>query len=187
MLLIATLYDPGNAATGHPVSSYQMVTCWSGGQLFRPRRYRVGAISRNGEVSMRRMVGASPGYGLERDLIETFVERSRCHLDPVSRSIDLTTAPEAEVDRATGRIIAEHRGGRAAIDVDAAIGVRVSEVGAGEAIRLRHRKSILQHHDVANAEGVARVGAADGNPNIAWAVPLACRAMSCLVMILGNT
>src|SRR5262249_45288530 len=44
------MYDPGNAATGHPASSYQMVTCWSDGQLFRPPRcrYRVGAISRNG-------------------------------------------------------------------------------------------------------------------------------------------
>jgi hypothetical protein len=28
---------------------------------------------------MRSHVGASPAHGRERDLIETFVERSRCH------------------------------------------------------------------------------------------------------------
>jgi len=50
--------------------------------------------------------------------------------------------------------------------------VRVGEIGTGEAIGLGHGKSVLEHHDVADAEGVARVGAADGNPNIAWAVPL---------------
>src|SRR5262249_31911647 len=40
------MYDPGNAATGHPASSYQMVTCWSDGQLFRPPRCRYRALVR---------------------------------------------------------------------------------------------------------------------------------------------
>src|SRR5215471_1829604 len=46
-----TLYtNSGKAAIGHPASSYQMVPCWSDGQLFRPPRcrYSVGAISPNG-------------------------------------------------------------------------------------------------------------------------------------------
>ena len=93
-------------------------------------------------------------------------------LDPVARAVDLAAAPEAEVDRAAGGIVAEHRRGRAAIDVDAAIGMRVDEVGAGEAVRLRHRKAVLQHHDVADAEAVARVGAADGDAEVARAVAL---------------
>ena len=48
--IIDTIAPRGPAAIGHPASSYQMVPCWSDGQLFRPPRcrYRVGAISRNG-------------------------------------------------------------------------------------------------------------------------------------------
>jgi hypothetical protein len=93
-------------------------------------------------------------------------------LNPVSRAIDLITTPEAEIDRAAGRIVAEHRRGGAAIDVDPTIGVRVGEIGAGETVRLGHRKSVLEHDDIADPERVARVRATDRNADVARAVSL---------------
>src|SRR5262249_56596276 len=66
-------------------------------------------------------------------------------LNSVSGAVDLVTTPQPEIDRTAGRIVAEHRRSGAAVDVDAAIGMGVDEIGAGEAVRLRHRKSILQH------------------------------------------
>jgi hypothetical protein len=48
----------------------------------------------------------------------------------------------------------------------------VSEIGAGETVGLGHRESVLQHHDIADAEAVAGVGAADGDPDIARSVAL---------------
>ena len=77
-----------------------------------------------------------------------------------------------EIDRPAGRIVAEHRRGGATIDLDPAVGVRVGKIGAGETIRLGHRKSVLQHHDIANAEAVAGVGAANGDSDIARPVAL---------------
>src|SRR5262249_58106468 len=113
-----------------------------------------------------RLLGSPADDGVVVQVSETAA------LDAVSRAVDLITAPKAEIDRAAGGIVAEHRRRRAAIDVDAAIGMRIEEIGAGEAVRLRHRESILQHHDVADAEAVACVGPADGNPDVARAVAL---------------
>jgi hypothetical protein len=93
-------------------------------------------------------------------------------LESVSRAVDLIAAPQTEIDRAAGRVIAEHRRRRPAVDVDGSIGVRVDEVGAGEAVRLRHRKPVLEHHDIAHAESVAGIRAADRNADVARAVSL---------------
>jgi hypothetical protein len=48
----------------------------------------------------------------------------------------------------------------------------IEEVGAREAVRLRHRKPVLEHHDVADAECIACVRAPDGNADVARAVSL---------------
>src|SRR5262245_28740394 len=93
-------------------------------------------------------------------------------LGAVSRAVDLTPAPKAEIDRAAGGIVAEHRRSGAAVDVDAAVGMWVGEIGAGEAVWLCHRKSVLEHHDIADSESIACVGAADGDANVARTVPL---------------
>src|SRR5262245_27207082 len=84
-------------------------------------------------------------------------------LNPISRAIDLITTPEAKIDCAAGRIIAEHRRGGAAIDVDGTIGVRIGEIGAGETVWLRHRKSILERKQEPRLEEILENGRAFGS------------------------
>jgi hypothetical protein len=93
-------------------------------------------------------------------------------LATVPCAIDVAAAPEAEIDRAAGRVIAEHRRGRAAIDVGAAIGMRIHQIRSRKAVRLGDGEAVLQHHDVADAEAVPRIRAADGNADVARAVAL---------------
>ena len=90
----------------------------------------------------------------------------------VEHAVDLAAMPYSEIDRPAGSIVAEHRGGGAAINLDPAVGMWVGQVGAGETVGLGHRESVLEHHDIADAEAVAGVGATDGDPDIARSVAL---------------
>jgi len=85
---------------------------------------------------------------------------------------DRASRAGVEVDGAAGRIIAEHRRGGPAEDVDRAVGVRVRQIGARQTVRLGHRKSVFEHLDIADAEAVSGVRAAYRYPDIARSVAL---------------
>ncbi|CUS45334.1 hypothetical protein MGWOODY_Smn2184 [hydrothermal vent metagenome] len=75
-------------------------------------------------------------------------------------TVDVTSAPGAEIGRAAQRIIAVARRRRTPHHVDRAIGMRIGKVEARQAIRLGDGEIILEHLDVACAETVAGVGTA---------------------------
>src|SRR5215467_2691384 len=50
--------------------------------------------------------------------------------------------------------------------------MRVNKIAARQSVGLRDRKSIFQNNDIANAETIARIGAANGDSHVAGAVAL---------------
>ena len=78
--------------------------------------------------------------------------------------------PGIELHRPAGGVVAVERRRRTLDHVDARIGVRIGEVGPGEAVRLGHREVVLEDLDVADAEGLPRVRAADRDRLVAGAV-----------------
>ncbi len=87
-------------------------------------------------------------------------------------TVDITAAAGAEIDRAPERVVAVARRRRPANHVDSAIGVRIGEVEARQAVGLGYREVVLEHLDVARTEAVARVGPANRQPDVARAVAL---------------
>src|SRR4051794_36308755 len=50
--------------------------------------------------------------------------------------------------------------------------MRINQVAARQAVRLRHRKAVVEDHEVADAKAVPGVGSANRDAEIAWAVTL---------------
>ena len=106
----------------------------------------------DGDVDVARLLA-------DRGEIVEIAEGAELHA--IFDAVDLLAGAGAEIDGAAIGEIAEQGRGRAAIDVDAGVGVRVGEVGARQAVGLGDRETVLQHDDVAHAEAVARGGTAD--------------------------
>ena len=107
-------------------------------------------------------------------------------VDAVFDAVDRAARPGAEIERAAGRVIAVERRRRPPDDVDGAIGARIDQVAARQAVRLRHRKAVVEDHEVADAEAVAGVGAANRDAEIARAVALLDRYAGAVAQHVGR-
>ena len=93
-------------------------------------------------------------------------------VDAIFDAVDRAARPGTEIERAAGGIIAVERRRRPADDVDRAIGARIDQVAARQSVRLGDREAVVEDHEVADAEAVAGVGAANRNADIARSVAL---------------
>ncbi len=93
-------------------------------------------------------------------------------VDAIFEAVDLPARAGAEIQRAAGGVVAVERRRRTADHIDGTIGMRVDQVAAREAVRLRHREAVVKDHQVADAEAVAGVGAADRDAEITRSIAL---------------
>ena len=120
-----------------------------------------------GEAAEHRIFIAGPGMAERGVRVEIAIAAA---IDSGLDALQVASTPRAEVDRPFDGIIAIARRGRAAHDVDRAISMRVGQIEPGKAVGLGDGKIILEHLDIARAEAVARVRAADRDSHIAWAI-----------------